>query len=149
MPREECERRYPGNFTAAPPTHHNSLPMLDKRKSPRTKMVLPVKLSINQATHLVHTIDITDSGARLGGLRTQLQPGMIVSLQRGSQRAKFQITWIRQLAPNELQAGIESLQPQTSFWGVDLSPGGPETKKETQQALMTLLSGPSKAATRK
>jgi hypothetical protein len=123
--------------------------MLDKRKSQRRKMVLPVKVLIDQVTHLAHTVDITDSGARLGALRTQLKPGMIISLQRGSQKAKFQIAWIRQLAPNELQAGIESLQPQNSFWGVDLSARGPEVKKEAQQALMTLLSDRAKAATRK
>ena len=123
--------------------------MLDKRKSQRRKMVLPVKVLIDQVTHLAHTVDITDSGARLGALRTQLKPGMIISLQRGSQKAKFQIAWIRQLAPNELQAGIESLQPQNSFWGVDLSARGPEVKKEAQQALMTLLSDRTKAATRK
>ena len=123
--------------------------MLDKRKSQRRKMVLPVKVLIDQVTHLAHTVDITDSGARLGALRTQLKPGMIISLQRGSQKAKFQIAWIRQLAPNELQAGIESLQPQNSFWGVDLSTRGPEVKKEAQQALMTLLSDRAKAATRK
>jgi hypothetical protein len=123
--------------------------MLDKRKSQRRKMVLPVKVLIDQVTHLAHTVDITDSGARLGALRTQLKPGMIISLQRGSQKAKFQIAWIRQLAPNELQAGIESLQPQNSFWGVNLSARGPEVKKEAQQALMTLLSDRPKAATRK
>jgi hypothetical protein len=123
--------------------------MLDKRKSTRRKMVLPVKVMIDQVTHLAHTVDITESGARLGALRMQLKPGTIISLQRGSQRAKFQIAWVRQLAPTELQAGIESLQPQDSFWGVDLSPRPTEVKKETQQALMTLLSGRSKAATRK
>ena len=123
--------------------------MLDKRKSTRRKMVLPVKVMIDQVTHLAHTVDITESGARLGALRMQLKPGTIISLQRGSQRAKFQIAWVRQLAPTELQAGIESLQPQDSFWGVDLSRRTPEVKKETQQALMTLLSGRSKAATRK
>jgi hypothetical protein len=121
--------------------------MLDKRKSNRRKMVLPVKVSIDAVTHLAHTVDITQNGARLGALRTDLQPGAIVVLQRGSQRAKFQIAWIKQLGPNELQAGIESLQPQGNFWGVDLSDEVPETKKE--QALMTLLSGRSKAATRK
>ena len=123
--------------------------MLEKRKSSRRKMVLPVKVLIDQVTHLAHTVDITESGARLGALRMQLKPGTIISLQRGSQRAKFQIAWVRQLAPTELQAGIESLQPQNSFWGVDLSLRSAEIKKEAQHALMTLLSGRSKAATRK
>jgi hypothetical protein len=116
--------------------------MLDKRKASRKKMVLPVKVSIDAVTHLAHTIDITQTGARLGALRTELQPGTIVILQRGSQRAKFQIAWSKQLAPNELQAGIESLQPTGNFWGVDLSDDS-EAKKESQQALMTLLAGRS------
>jgi len=111
-------------------------------------MVLPVKVSIDSVTHLAHTVDITHNGARLGALRTDLKPGAIVVLQRGSQRAKFQIAWIKQLAPNELQAGIECLQPQGNFWGVDL---GEETlaKKDSQQAFMTLVASKSKAATRK
>jgi hypothetical protein len=123
--------------------------MLDKRKNARRKMVLPVKVFIDQVTHLAHTVDITENGARLGALRMQLKPGTIISLQRGSQRAKFQIAWVRQLAPNELQAGIECLQPQNSSWGVDLSARQREVRKESQEALMTLLSGKSKAATKK
>ena len=49
--------------------------MLDKRKSQRRKMVLPVKVLVDQVSHLAHTVDITESGARLGALRTELQPG--------------------------------------------------------------------------
>jgi hypothetical protein len=123
--------------------------MLDKRKSQRRKMVLPVKVFVDQVSHLAHTMDITDSGARLGALRTKLHPGTVISLQRGSQRAKFQIAWVRQLAPNELQAGIECLQPQNSFWGVDLSSKGSEVKKEAQQAMLTLLSGKAKSAVKR
>jgi hypothetical protein len=51
--------------------------MLNKRKSPRRKMVLPIKVSIDKVTHLAHTVDITPSGARIVAYRTPLQPGMI------------------------------------------------------------------------
>ena len=40
------------------------------------KMVLPVKVSIDRATCLVHTVDITHTG-KLGAFRTELQPGMM------------------------------------------------------------------------
>jgi len=70
---------------------------------------------------------------------------MIITLQRGAKKAEFRVEWIKQLAPNELQAGIESLEPQNSFWGVNLSDEGSEAQKESQQALMTLLSGRSKS----
>jgi hypothetical protein len=118
--------------------------MLNKRKSPRRKMVLPVKVMIDKVTHLAHTIDITQTGARLGALRTQLHPGTIISLQRGSKKAKFRVEWIRELAPNELQA-IESLEPQNNFWGVNLSDRKLEAKKD-MQTLLTLLSSCSKSA---
>jgi hypothetical protein len=111
--------------------------MLEKRKSPRRKMVLPVKVSIDKVDLLAYTVDTTDGGARVGGLRTQLQPGMIVSLQRGSHKAKFRIAWIRELAPNELQAGVECLEPRSNFWGVNLSDR--ENQLQDMQALMTLL----------
>jgi len=70
--------------------------MLDKRKNSAEKWFLPVKVFIDQVTHLAHTVDITENGARLGALRMQLKPGSVISLQRGSQRAKFQIAWVRQ-----------------------------------------------------
>jgi hypothetical protein len=113
--------------------------MLENRKSTRTKMVLPVKVFIDKDTHLAHTIDITPRGARLGALRHQLKVGMIVILQRGSKRAKFRIAWVRQLAPTEVHAGIEALEPQEEFWGVSLSNGQDEDKRE-MQAFLKLLS---------
>jgi hypothetical protein len=106
-------------------------------------MVLPVKVSVDNVTQLAHTVDITPTGARLGALRTQLQPDMIVSLQRGSKKAEFRVQWIRQLGPNELQAGIESLEPQNNFWGVNLS-DELEVKKD-MQTLLTVLSRGSKS----
>ena len=112
--------------------------MLERRKSSRRKMVLPVKVSTDKVTLLAYTVDITDIGARLGGLRTQLQLGMIVSLQRGSHKAKFRVVWVRELAANELQAGVECLEPGSNFWGVNLSDREDEAKKD-MQALMTLL----------
>lgn len=112
--------------------------MLEKRKVPRKKMVLPVKVSTDTVTLLAYTVDITDGGARLGGLRGELQLGMIVSLQRGSHKAKFRVAWVQELAPNELRAGVECLEPHSNFWGVNLADRDNEAKKDLQ-ALMTLL----------
>ena len=117
-------------------------PMLNKRKLLRRKMVLPVKVSVDKVTHLAHTVDITSTGARLVAYRT-LQSGTIIGLQRGSKKAKFRVEWVKQLSPNELQAGIELLEPQNNFWGVNLS-DDVDAKKNTE-ALMSLLSGPSKS----
>lgn len=101
-------------------------------------MVLPVKVSAQQSTLLVHTVDISGVGARLGGLRMQLQPGSTIDLQRGSRKAKFMVKWIQQLGANEIQIGVEFLEPQDNFWGVDLAQQDRDAKKEID-ALMTLL----------
>ena len=105
-------------------------------------MVLGVKLSLNDTTHLVHTVDISDRGAQLGGLRAQLQSGMIVSLQRGRQKANFRIRWIRELAANELRVGLECVQPLNKFWGVDSDKH--EAEHEFANAIMTVVTSGSR-----
>jgi hypothetical protein len=108
-------------------------------------MVLPVKISADQTTHLAHTVDITGAGARLAGFRAQLQVGAIIELQRGPRKAKFFVRWIKNLDANEIQMGIECQEPQDKFWGVDLAQQDQQTKQD-MDALMTLLTR-SKAAT--
>ena len=44
----------------------------------------------------------------------------------------------RKPGPDEQQVGIESLEPQNNFWGIDLSDNF-EAKRDTQ-TLMTVLS---------
>src|SRR5947208_11652097 len=107
--------------------------MLENRRSTRKKMVLPVKVLIDRDTHLAHTIDITPGGARLGALRQKLKVGTTITVQRGAKRGKFRVVqrgakrgkfrvaWVKQLAPGEVQAGIEALEPNEEIWVVGLS----------------------------
>jgi hypothetical protein len=115
----------------------------ERRGQKRTKMVLPVKVSAVNGTELAYTMDINSGGARLGGVRAELRTGDVVSLMRGAQRAKFRIVWVRQLGSNEYQVGIEALQPNERFWGVDLSCREREAQ-ENVDALMSLLKGGAK-----
>jgi hypothetical protein len=106
-------------------------------------MVLSVKVSVDKVTHLAHTVDITSTGARINcSLRTPLQPGTIIGLQRGPRKTDFRLQWTRELGPDEQQIGIESLEPQSNFWGIDLSDEF-EAKKD-METLMTALSRCSK-----
>jgi len=116
---------------------HN--PSMERRKAKRTKMVLPVKVTVAGASHLAHTCDLTYSGARLGGLHTQLKKGEIISLQRGSKKANFKVVWLHELAPNEIQVGLQAVERQSNvFWGVDLSEQDREGKGNVD-ALMSLV----------
>jgi hypothetical protein len=116
--------------------------MAEQRKSKRTKMVLPVKVSISGATHLAHTFDLTYVGARIGGLHVELKPDQIIALQRGSKKANFRVVWVQQLSPSEVQAGIQAVEKQNNFWGVDLS--DQERAAGNLDALMSLMA-PKKA----
>lgn len=102
-------------------------------------MVLPVKVTVDRKVHLAHTADISNIGARLGGIRERLKPGSMVELQRGARKARFEIKWVCQLGPSEMQIGLESPAGLDTFWGVDLS-RRPDAKKE-MQAFMLQLSG--------
>jgi hypothetical protein len=105
-------------------------------------MVLGVKVCINDATHVVYTVDISDRGAQIGGLRAQLRSGMTISLQRGRQKAIFRIRWVRELAENELRVGLECVQPLNKFWGVDSDKH--EAEHGFANAIMTLINSGSR-----
>ncbi len=116
--------------------------MLEKRKAPRRKMVLPVKVAISKSTHLLHTLDITPTGARLGALRTELRLGSEVTLQRGAKKGTFKVVWLKQLSPTEIQVGVESEALPDNFWGVNLYEN--DSKKKGVRAFMSLLSDSKK-----
>jgi hypothetical protein len=103
-------------------------------------MVLPVKITVGGASHLAHTCDLTYTGARLGGLQTQLKKGEFVCLHRGSKKANFKVVWLNQLAANEIQVGLEAVEKQSNiFWGVNLSEQE-RGVKDNVAALMAVVS---------
>ncbi len=69
---------------------------------------------------LVHTLDISYSGAKIGALREGMEPGSVLMVQRRHTRAQCRVTWSRKVAPGEIQIGIEFLGGDTHFWGLDL-----------------------------
>jgi TonB family protein len=107
-------------------------------------MVLPLRVWSDMRAadaalpQLAHTIDISVIGGRLGGLRTKLNPGQTILLQRGQQRAPFRVIWNRELAPNENQAGVEALESGKNVWGVEL----PQTAAVEQSGWHTFAAAP-------
>lgn len=92
----------------------------------RTKMVLPLRVWSDEQEpdvaplQLAYTLDISPIGGRLGGLRTQVEPGQTLTLQRGQQKTHVRVIWSKQLAPTEIQAGFETLELGKRIWDVDL-----------------------------
>lgn len=96
--------------------------IMSSRNGLRKKIVLPVtvfrrKLAQSQ---LAHTVDLSDTSARLGGLNVLLEPGEIVEVQREGMRADFQVFWMGSPGTTlEGQAGIRSLGSDKSIWGLE------------------------------
>jgi hypothetical protein len=96
------------------------------QRYPRTKMVLPLRVWLDEPAREVlparwaHTIDISQIGCRLGGLRTELCPGQTIALQRGQRKVPFRVIWSKHLVANENQAGTEVLDYGRNFWEAEL-----------------------------
>jgi hypothetical protein len=111
--------------------------MDDKRRRNRKKAVLPVRLSGSDSSgktysDLVHTLDITESGARLGGLRHSLEVGAEVVLQYKQHRANFRVVWAEAVpGHNEHRVGLQALDTK-SLWAF-----GSELRAEPAAGILT------------
>jgi len=104
---------------------------MSTRAKLRRKVVLAVTVSRcnGQEKQLAHTLDITESSARLGGLSSKFEPGEMIDIQRGAIKGRFQVVWMG--APGSLterQAGVRSMEPNKVIWGVDL----PQDERDVQ-----------------
>jgi hypothetical protein len=100
-------------------------------------MVLPVKISVEGHSAVIHTVDISRSGARVAGLREDVRPEQIITLTRGTQKAQFRVIWTQPLGKGEFQAGLEGIDLKEKFWGVDLEKD--DAADKDMEALLKLL----------
>jgi hypothetical protein len=114
----------------------------NKRRLDRVKAVLPVRVSGSGDSgdaycDLVHTLDVTSNGVRLGAVRRPLEVGNVVVIQYRQHRAEFRVIWIKPLGSStELQVGLEA-DVQRDLWGLDTS------SKNRPQTASTVISQPS------
>ena len=96
---------------------------LDKRSVRRIKMVVGLRVQQPQLQApdlLVHTLNISSSGAKIGAVREWIQPGSVLVVQHKRKRAQCRVKWTRAIASREIQIGIEFLAPFPQIWGLDL-----------------------------
>jgi hypothetical protein len=95
----------------------------NQRRVDRTKAVLPVRISGNDVSgrtysELVHTLDISRTGVRLGAVHSQVQVGSLITIQYRQHKAEFRVIWTRPLGSGvEIQAGLEG-DAQKDLWGL-------------------------------
>ncbi len=99
---------------------------MGNRRKLRLKMVLPVRIWGTDVdgkpfSQLAHTLDLTSSGARVGGMRVLLNSRDIVWLQCRHRKAQFRVVWTgRPGGSREHQVGIECVETMRNIWGLEL-----------------------------
>jgi serine phosphatase RsbU (regulator of sigma subunit)/CheY-like chemotaxis protein len=101
-----------------------ALACYQERKEERVRIELPVRLCRSAPglkPQLAHTVDISNSGARLAGLQESLAPGEVLRLQCGNREAPFRVVWTgAQGTVTQGQAGLECLAADAGIWKLDL-----------------------------
>jgi hypothetical protein len=98
----------------------------NKRRMDRAKAVLPVRILGNDVSgdsysDLVHTLDVSKAGVRLGAVRRQLEVGSPIIVQYRQHKAEFRVIWIRPLGKGaEQQVGLEA-DAQRDLWGLEIN----------------------------
>lgn len=99
----------------------------DKRRQDRMKAVLPVKVRGRDMAgqcfeELVHTLDITPMGVRIGALRHCLKALDLLTVLYRQRKIEFRVVWIKKLeGADEYQVGLRALTHDQDAWGLNLS----------------------------
>ncbi len=97
------------------------------RRRKRVKMVLPVRITGKDAegnsfVEMAHTLDLTQTGARIGGMRHRVSSGEIVEIQCRHLRARFRVVWAGNAsAGGEEQVGVEAIEAEKDIWKLGLA----------------------------
>jgi hypothetical protein len=97
----------------------------NQRNGSRAKAVLPVKLRGTNVSgqvfeELVHTLDVTANGVRLGAVRRELNVLEEVTLLFRQRKMTFRVVWVKKLkGTSEFQVGLQTLTQDREAWGIN------------------------------
>jgi len=89
--------------------------------------VLPVRVKGKDSSgqgfeELVHTLDVTPDGVRLGSVRRELNVLDEVTLFFRQRKMQFRVVWIKKLkGTSEFQIGLRALAQERDSWGVSFT----------------------------
>lgn len=96
------------------------------RRGNRTKAVLPVRVKGKDVAgkpfeDLVHTLDVTPDGARLGSVRRELNVNDEITVFYRQRKIVFRVVWTKKLkGTSEFQVGLQAVLLDGEGWGLSL-----------------------------
>ena len=112
----------------------------NSRRGNRTKAVLPVRVKGNDVAgqpfeELVHTLDVTPAGVRLGAVRRELGVTGEITLFFRKKKMQFRVVWVKKLkGTSEFQVGLEALTQDLEAWGIGFAEFKAELPTAVSQA---------------
>ena len=117
---------------------------MGKRNEPRKPAQMQVRIFGTDTrgrifSEKVNTLDVSRSGAKLTGIKAEIQVDEIIGLTHGSNRVHFRVKWVGQPGtPTAGQLGVLNLTPERQLWGMQLPAGindifGAEAKGERRR----------------
>jgi hypothetical protein len=99
----------------------------DQRRGARTKAVLPVRVKGKDSAgkpfdELVHTLDVTPDGVRLGSVRHQIKVLDVVTVFYRQRKIQFRVVWTKKLeGTSEFQVGLKAVTQDSEAWGLSFT----------------------------
>jgi len=96
----------------------------NQRRGTRTKAVLPVRVKGTDSTgkafdELVHTLDVTPTGVRLGSVRHELNVLDEVTVFYRTRKIQFRVVWTKKMkGSSEFQVGLHAVTQDREAWGM-------------------------------
>jgi len=109
----------------------------DQRRGNRTKAVLPVRVKGKDSggkpfDELVHTLDVTPDGVRLGSVRHQLKVLDELTVFYRQRKIQFRVVWTKKLdGTSEFQVGLQAVTQDNEAWGLSF----PDYKRRSASQL--------------
>lgn len=100
---------------------------VEQRRGNRTKAVLPVRMKGKDSAgkafeELVHTLDVTPDGVRLGSVHRQLNALDEVTVFYRQRRIQFRVVWTKKLeGTSEFQVGLQAITQDREAWGMNFA----------------------------
>jgi hypothetical protein len=99
----------------------------NQRRGKRTKAVLPVRVKGKDSAgrpfeELVHTLDVTATGVRLGAVRRELNLLEEVTVFLRQRKMHFRVVWTKKLkGTSEFQVGLQAAAQDKEAWGMSFA----------------------------
>jgi hypothetical protein len=99
----------------------------NQRRGNRTKAVIPVRVKGKDSAgktfeDLVHTLDVTPDGVRLGSVRRELNVLDEITIFHRQRRIQFRVVWTKKMkGTSEFQVGLRAVTQDSEVWGLNFS----------------------------